>query len=194
MVEEFFNEDYYKSGNYTDYLQRKGRYVKLGESVIDLLDKLNLAKGPILDFGCAVGFLMEGLVEKGFEVDGVEISEWASSQAKQKGLNVTSSPNFDKEYAVTFALDVLEHMQVEDMNEMISKLKTETLVFRMPVVREGDDDYYLHCARRDPSHIIRWTKQGWKDFFSKKGYLPLDLNLPTIYDSVGVYSGIAIKL
>lgn len=194
MIDERYGENYYKSGNYTDYLQRKDRYVKLGESVIELLNKMNLANGPILDFGCATGFLMEGLQDLEFAVEGVEVSEWAIEQCRQKDLDVSSVPNYNRKYGITFALDVLEHLNEEELDRFVSNIQSDVLVFRMPIVREGDDDYYLAVARRDPTHLIRWTKQQWVDFFIAKGYLPIDLNLPSIYCTVGGYSGFAIKL
>ena len=189
-----YDESYYKTGNYIDYLQRKDRYAKLAENVLDHLNKMNLNKNPILDFGCAIGLLMDNLNEVGYEVDGVDISEWALEQCRAKNLNVSTTPNYEKQYGITFALDVLEHLTEEQLSTFVNKIQTKVLVFRMPTVEEGDTDYYLSVARRDKTHIIKWTKNEWRTFFKENGYLPIDLNLPSIYCALGGYSGIAIKV
>ena len=87
-----YDELYYKSNNYTTYLQRKERYSKTATEILEFLNKINHDHGPILDFGCAVGFLTEALLEKGHEVDSVDVSEWCIEEAKKKNLTVTRAP------------------------------------------------------------------------------------------------------
>jgi len=194
-MSELFGEDYYKTVNYVDFLQRKGRYVKLAEDIDGLLQKLNLNNGPVLDFGCAVGFVVEAMEDRGYEdVRGVDISEWAVSQCKEKGLDVSNRVDYDTEWGLTFCLDVLEHMTVEQVENFLDNLKTESLVFRVPVCAEEGEDYVLECSRKDPTHNIRWTAEQWKYLMEYHGYTVLSMNLPTIYSSEGVFSGLAIAL
>jgi hypothetical protein len=194
MFEEEFGEEYYNTGNYVDYMQRGDRYVKLSDEVLDLLNKLNLNDGKILDFGCAVGFVMQHLQDLGRDVRGVDISDWARRQCLEKNLLVSEKPDYSIEYGVTFALDVLEHMDPHEVRDFLLKLNSKVIVFRMPICLDGQTDYFLHQSRRDPTHKIRWTKSVWKDLFNSFGYQTLDLNLSTIFCGAGVYSGIAIKL
>ena len=63
----------------------------------------------------------------------------------------------------------------------------------MPVCANEGEDYVLNVSRVDPTHVIRWTKNQWRKLFENLGYFPLDLNLSTIYNSPGVYTGIAIR-
>lgn len=82
-----FNEEYFRTLNYVDYLNRRDRYIHTGREIADLLIKLKLLwteDSYILDYGCAVGFLMEGLISAGCSmVTGYDISEWALQQAAQ---------------------------------------------------------------------------------------------------------------
>jgi len=189
-----FDEHYFKSVNYTDYLERSNRYDQLAHEVMTHLKVHDLDKDPILDFGCAVGFLIEGLQKLGYkDVYGSDVSDWALEEARKKNLDVEKEPRLDVTHGVTFALDVLEHMPENEMRTFLDKLKTKVLVFRIPIRREEDDDYFLECSRADPTHVICWTKEQWRDLFSYKGYIALDLNLHTIYNSTGVYSGIALS-
>lgn len=189
-----YKEEYYNSINYTDYLERGDRYDRLADEIMAHLKIHNLDRGPILDFGCAVGMLLESLNKLGY-VDsyGADISTWALGEAKRKNLTVYDKPDYSSVHGITFALDVLEHMQSQQLTNFIRDIQTKTLVFRMPICKEGDNDYFLECSRADPTHIIRWTKNQWKKFFEDNDYIPLDLNLHTMYCSEGVYTGIAIS-
>lgn len=189
-----FDEKYFTTVNYIDYLKRGGRYVQLADEIMTHLKVHNLDKGPILDFGCAVGLLLDGLREIGYnDLYGVDISDWAVEQAQSKGHQVNKEPLYDSVHGVTFALDVLEHMSEKDLDSFMVNLQTKVLVYRIPIRREEDDDYFLECSRADPTHTICWTKKEWNQYFKDRHYVPLDINLHTIYNGTGVYSGIAIN-
>lgn len=188
-----FGEDYYKTVNYLDYLNRGGRYDQLADEIMDTLKTLGLSDGPILDFGCAVGHLLASLKKMGYNTAyGVDISEWALEQATLKGLEVLSEIPRGMTHGVTFSLDVFEHMDEQQLSSAMRELETRAIVFRVPVCANRGEDYVLECSRQDPTHQIRWTKNQWRDFFVEYGYVTLDLNLHTIYNSEGVFSGIAI--
>ena len=190
-----FDESYYRTVNYIDFLQRKDRYVKLATDINSLLEKLELSNGPVLDFGCAVGFVMEAMEDLGYEdVRGVDISEWAVQQCKEKGLDVSTEVDFDTDYGITFALDVFEHMTKHDLDNFMDQIVTDTIVFRIPICAEEGEDYVLECSRADPTHTIRWTRDQWDMYFTNHEYYVLGIDLPTIYCSEGVFAGIALKI
>lgn len=188
-----FDKEYYESNNYTNYLDRQDRYIRLAEEVSDFLGKMNLLKEPVLDFGCAVGFLLKGLENRVDECYGVDISEWALEQARERGHDVSDQVNWDLDHGVVFGLDVFEHMTKPDLDDFFNRIKTKAVVFRIPVCANEDEDYVLECSRVDPTHIICWTKKQWSDYFRQYGFLSVELNLSTIYNSEGVYSGLALR-
>lgn len=193
MNSKLYNELYYKSNNYVDYLERSDRYVALANEIHSLLKSLSLNIDPVLDFGCAVGFVTQAMLDLGYTVEGVEISEWALEQCRRKNLNVSNTPNYDKEYGVVFALDVLEHMNESELNEFVDNIKTKTMIVRVPICLEEGEDYYFDVANNDKTHIIKWTSQQWDNLFRSKGYFTLKLNLSTIYSSLGGYCALCIK-
>ena len=85
-------------------------------------------------------------------------------------------------------------MEENELETFLRNLKTDILVFRVPTVKEEGDDYVLSQARRDPTHVIRWTDEQWKDAIENHCYTILPLYLPTIYCAEGAYCGIAIKI
>lgn len=188
-----FDKSYYESNNYTNYLGREDRYIKLADEVISHLKTFDLVQSPILDFGCAVGFLMKGL-EKYGDVYGVDVSDWALERASAQGHKVQKAIDTKLDHGMVFALDVFEHISEEDLEQILLNLQTKLIVFRMPVCANEGEDYVLDVSRVDPTHIVCWTKDQWRRLFKDFGYLPLDLNLSTIYNSPGVYTGIAIRI
>lgn len=75
-------------------------------------------KGNILDVGCATGFLLEEASEIGFNPYGIEISEYASSIAKNKFgekriyTGTLENHNFDEDsFDVITMCDCIEHVE-----------------------------------------------------------------------------------
>ncbi len=94
--------------------QEKGRRI----SARILLNKITKykRKGRILDIGCATGFLLNEARKMGWEVYGVELSEWAVNFGREKlNLNifagVLKEANFPYNYFDAIALvDSIEHL------------------------------------------------------------------------------------
>lgn len=195
-----FTSEYYKSVNYVDYLDRGDRYDRIVNELLDLLQKINLIDLQdktkyILDFGCAVGHVLNALEKRNLrKAYGVDISEWALEYAWEKGLAVQKEVSWHEYHSLVFALDVFEHMPLDDLNAFFEQIKTDSVVFKVPVCKNSGEDYVLQVSRNDPTHVIRWTKNEWKSFFTEHGYFTLDLNLYTIYNSEGVYTGLAIRV
>src|SRR5438105_293935 len=76
--------------------------------------------GPrtVLDAGCAMGFLVEALRDRGVEAYGVDISDYAISQVRSdvkpycKVGSITEP--LDSKYDLIVSIEVLEHLNPED--------------------------------------------------------------------------------
>jgi SAM-dependent methyltransferase len=69
---------YFEGDNYVSYEeQAKGDVAK----VVELFEKYG-ARGPVLEIGCATGMMLEALRAKGFDVYGVDSSNWAVERAR----------------------------------------------------------------------------------------------------------------
>lgn len=187
-----YTAEYYQSSNYADYLERSERYKKTAFEISALLKSLNLVNREsfIIDFGCAVGFLMKGFQEVGLKnIVGVEISDWARSRAQKTGLTVYKSvDNFvPSPVDLLIALDVFEHMTDQEIAKVLTKTFPRALLVRIPSSTDGGKTFTLEISRQDPTHINCKTKEQWIEFFKEFEYKTFfRLNLYTVYDTPGV--------
>jgi cyclopropane fatty-acyl-phospholipid synthase-like methyltransferase len=160
-----------------------------------MLDKLRLVskKDTILDYGCAVGFLMEGFRELGYKnVYGYDISDWAVAQAKNKGLNILNKVK-KRAFDVIICLDVLEHMSDHEIHRVFAQYRSDIMIVRIPCSTDGKQ-FVLEVSNRDQTHINRKTKGDWTRLINDLGYgTVLPLNLLTIYDTPGVMCALCLK-
>jgi len=190
-----YSEEYYKSVNYVTYLHRKPKYVRHANEISNLLKSFNLItlNSKILDYGCAVGFLIEGLQEIGYNnVIGYDISEWATDQCKNKHINMLSDIQTDL-YDLICCLDVLEHMTDIEITNVFSKLDGNMLLVRIPCSTDGID-YHLEVSKNDSTHRNCKTKDQWIELFRHLGYnFFMSINTNTIYDTPGVMCYLCFK-
>lgn len=191
-----YDANYYRSSNYADYLERADRYKKTAYEISDLLRKLKLADNSsyILDYGCAVGFLMDGFQEAGHtKVIGFEVSEWAAEEASKRGKMVWTDLQRLNERSrlygtdVMVALDVFEHMTDTQIRQALDHTDPKVIVARIPVSTDGGKTFHLAVSRADETHVNCKTSEQWIEFFRELGYATfLRLNLFTVYDTPGV--------
>ncbi|MEO0084030.1 MAG: methionine biosynthesis protein MetW, partial [candidate division WOR-3 bacterium] len=97
-LDALYNQTYFKSPTpltlgYEDYIKDYKNITKTFKKRWAEIEKHLTGRSKVLDIGCACGFLLKFLKEKGIETYGVEISEFASRFAREKfGLNVISKP------------------------------------------------------------------------------------------------------
>lgn len=193
ISQKVYSSDYYRSSNYADYLERADRYKKTAYELVDLLTKLNLIgqHNRIVDFGCAVGFLLEGFKALGFEeVVGYEVSDWAIAEGERRGNEIEKWDPAAKWMCradVMTVLDVFEHMEDGEIKRVIELFRPKCLIVRIPTSVDGGKTFALEVSRQDPTHINCKTKEQWIEFLRSVGYgTCLRLNMYTIYDTPGV--------
>jgi predicted TPR repeat methyltransferase len=191
----FFDENYYKSINYLNYLQRQ---IKYKNTAIDIIEDLKLnTEDSILDYGCATGLLLEPLKDLNFlNTLGFDISEWAIQEAKNKLLNVTNDINeiIKRSFDLTIVLDVFEHMFDNQIHDLLDNLKTKSLLCRIPVSLDNENDFFLEVSKKDRSHVNCKSKKEWIKKIEEYNFTySRDINNRSIYDSDGCFCGLFIK-
>lgn len=187
-----YNQQYYQSSNYADYLERADRYKKTAYELEGLFRQISLVSKDslIMDFGCAVGFLLEGLREQGYRnLVGVEISEWARTEALKRIPSVLPSIEHFAGSSVDLlvALDVFEHMTDREIRDVLNKTCPKAILVRIPTSTDEGKSFHLEVSRSDPTHINCKTKEQWIEFFKSFEYSNcFRLNLYTVYDTPGV--------
>lgn len=196
-----YDKSYYESSNYASYLERSERYFQLASELHhEFLPKIGLGglqDKPVLDYGCAVGFMVKALKKLGYkDVQGYDVSNWAIEYGKNNldltsGELSTSKKILKKKYELVLALDVLEHVNEEELETILSNISSSFIIVRIPVCKVDGGSYYLEVSERDKTHTIRWTKNRWIDKFSSKGYeVFTPMCLHNIYDTQGVMCAI----
>ncbi|MSR71083.1 MAG: class I SAM-dependent methyltransferase [Candidatus Taylorbacteria bacterium] len=99
---------------YIDYEIDKEPMIPAFTKYIDLIEKNSLRKGKLLDVGAATGFFIKMAGNRGWEAEGVEISDYAASQARANGHKVktgslSSIVTPPETYSVITMFDVFEH-------------------------------------------------------------------------------------
>ena len=99
------------------YLQEREGRVLTFEQHLQPLEKITGQGGgrKLLDVGCYIGVFLEIAAQHGWDVCGIEPSEWAAEQAKKLGLNVIhgtlATANLPEvSFDVVTLWDVIEHL------------------------------------------------------------------------------------
>jgi 2-polyprenyl-3-methyl-5-hydroxy-6-metoxy-1,4-benzoquinol methylase len=120
FLKRYYDEGYFRGNpNRCAYVDYQGDEKIIKKNMRVYLDEiLNFKKeGKLLDIGCSLGFFLELAEEAGFEPFGIDISSYAFSEAKKRGvtnikLGELSQVGFSKKsFDVICLFDVIEHFQ-----------------------------------------------------------------------------------
>ncbi|MHB8692692.1 MAG: class I SAM-dependent methyltransferase [Solirubrobacteraceae bacterium] len=129
-AESYWTSDSPKTQGYHDYRADEPLYLKTFRKRLGYALRSGVGGDGImraLDVGCAAGFCMAALRERGFEVHGVEVSEAIGSHARDHfgfGDNVfigtlEDSPHAERSFDLICMWDVVEH--VPDPRALLAK-------------------------------------------------------------------------
>jgi SAM-dependent methyltransferase len=202
--ERFYQSEYY------DLLRRGGRAPELGrllaggekaekerawlrETLFDDITTELAEHGSgkrVLDIGCGQGELLQWLVERGFEADGIEPSEDAAAIARERGLAartatleelVADSP---PPYDAALLVNVLEH--VPRPEEMLRAIHGILEPGGFLYIRVPNDFNPLQAAAQSkldaepwwvavPDHVNYFDVESLCDLTRQTGYEPVDV-------------------
>jgi len=127
-ISALYNEDYYKPwGLDTDSsvvgeMKMASFYMKL-----EIVEK-TIKKGKVLDIGCATGFFLESAEARGWDVYGVEISEYSAGIAGEKvgadrvfNGSLMEAKYEDGFFDVVFMSDLIEH--IKDIDNFMGEVR-----------------------------------------------------------------------
>lgn len=140
----------------------------------------SLAKGRMLEIGCASGSFMHRMSKEGWEVEGVEFSAAAATKARSLGYKVhtgslETAPDPEKLYDIVVGWMVLEHLH--DPILALQKLYCWTkpggwLVVSVPNVESIEarifKDYWY--ALQLPTHLYHFTPKSLEMVLEKAGW------------------------
>lgn len=164
MNAALFDEHYYRCGCGTPY-RREARWLDFFSGVAEQIVG-RLAPPTVLDAGCAMGFLVEALRDRGVAAEGVDVSEYALSQVRDDVKPYCRAASvldpFPRRYALIVCLEVLEHLPPEAAEPAVANLCafTDDVLFS-----SSPSDY------SEPTHFNVQPADYWAELFARQGFI-----------------------
>jgi 2-polyprenyl-3-methyl-5-hydroxy-6-metoxy-1,4-benzoquinol methylase len=188
-----FEKDYYIDSSISNYVNYTCK--KFNGLYDDLITLPITKEDSILDFGCATGGLVNCFYQNGYtNIKGTDISYWAINYGRTQFnlsadiLNHYNRQLLENNFNFIFFLDVLEHIPLNELNELLSLIKkTSRLIVRIPVSKVEGENFVLEVSKNDKTHIQIHDKEWWINLFKKHGFNNNNTILKdVIYESEGV--------
>lgn len=140
----------------------------------------NQKPGRMLEIGCASGSFMLEMTKKGWEVEGIEFSEFAAKNAQKLGLKVhigslEEAPKPDKLYNLVVGWMVLEHLhEPVKALEKLHKWTTKDAWAVFSIPNAGSLEFKIFkdhwYATQLPTHLYHFTPQTISKVLEKAGW------------------------
>ena len=122
--EEYWNSDRAKDFGYTQYLAEASLYLRTYAMRSQVIDTYKQRPGTVLDVGCAAGFFLKVMADKGWNTTGIEISSKMVAYAREQlGLGDVRRGDLlsiefadDVRFDVVTLWDVIEHLERPDLH------------------------------------------------------------------------------
>jgi cellulose synthase/poly-beta-1,6-N-acetylglucosamine synthase-like glycosyltransferase/glycosyltransferase involved in cell wall biosynthesis len=164
-----YDAEYYRTGCGPKPYEHNEYWLRFFGSLADALIAY-LHPQTVFDAGCALGFLVESLRDRGIQAWGADISEFAIQNVREdirpftrvasitQPLN-TAAPRYD----LVACIEVLEHLTPDEAARAISNLAavTDTILFS-----STPSDF------NEPTHINVRPPADWLELFSAHGFSP----------------------
>ena len=143
---------------------RDAEWLRFFGTVADRIAESKPAR--VLDAGCAMGLLVEALVERGIDAHGIDISDYAISQAApaiRDRVRVGSlTTPLDGRYDLIVCIEVLEHMPPADARVALASL-----------CRHADDIIFSSSPTDfgETTHVNVQPPEAWAEAFAREGLL-----------------------
>lgn len=165
---ELYSDRYFTEGKtgYPDYIKDERTHRRQARRYLARLGRFHAAPGALLDVGCAAGFFLDEARQRGWDVTGCDISEYARRHAEGVlGLRVVCAPFLEAPLApssfdLITLFNVLEHLpQPRAVSERLygllrpgGRLLIETWDSRSLVARTLGGKWHQYA----PPHVLSW--------------------------------------
>lgn len=191
--------------------------IEMGRIQADHSERILGRKGKILEVGCGRGENLLGVVERGWEGFGVEMTEEFAFVAKSKGIQVEVSSaeeskllSKENTYDVVILAAILEHLYEPQriLKKIHSALKSDGLVF-IDVPNEAAlslaiGNLYMKLKGKDwainlsptfpPFHVVGFTPKSLKHILEKTGFEILEMRIQKYSNTLPRGSSLLRKL
>jgi O-antigen biosynthesis protein len=161
---ELYGKAYYESHFGGPAYERSDHWLTFFGRIADRL-VADMAPGTFLDAGCAMGFLVESMYDRGVDAEGIDISDYAVAQAREDvrdRVRVGSILEpFGKRYDLISCIETLEHLAPADAERAVANLcaHTDDIIFT-----STPDDH------AEPTHLNVRPAEYWVELFARQGF------------------------
>lgn len=157
---------YFEHGLGSPYRRGAGDWEAFFGQVADFIIA-EYAPRTVLDAGCAIGFLVEALRERGVDARGFDISEYAISQVPEELMPYCTLGSVTDEIEGTYDLitciEVLEHVPPDVAEQAIENFARHTDRILFSSTPDDVDE---------PTHVNVKQPENWVAAFAEQGFLP----------------------
>jgi 2-polyprenyl-3-methyl-5-hydroxy-6-metoxy-1,4-benzoquinol methylase len=171
-----------KTHGYHDYRAAASLYTKTFDKRLGFVLRDGPSGGAALDIGCAAGFCMQAMRERGFDAHGVEVSATIASHAIERlGFDTVhigtleSAPFAERSFDLITAWDVIEH--VVDPRALLSRARELLTPSGLLVVETQNIDSAFARALgsrwhhfKHAEHIYHFTPQTLRTLLASAGF------------------------
>lgn len=179
-----YDADYYERGvelgisGYTSYRWMPEMTIPLAHEIVT---QLGIEKHErIMDFGCAKGYLVKALRLLHHDAMGLDISEYALSQAPEDVKPYLKKFNGSIWDTVDWiiAKDVLEHVSYEELPALLYNMRGATNHLFIVVPLGDGKKYVIPEYEKDTTHVIREGLDWWREQLQRARF---ELKLASTY-------------
>ena len=177
-MSELYNAEYYHSGCGPIPYEEPEHWVNFFGMIADRI-VADIHPKTVLDAGCAMGYLVAALRDRGVEAYGVDISAYAISKVREDvrpfckvgSLTEPLPAGLPDRYDLVVTIEVLEHLYAEDGRQAIRNLcqLTDKVLFT-----STPDDFI------EPTHVNVQQREYWCRTFFENGFVD-DINYRPTY-------------
>ena len=188
-----YEKNYYLN-EYPDYESDKVIHLKNNNILLDEIEKY-YPKGKLIEIGSAFGFFLSAAISRNWQVEGFEISEYASKLAVDKYKLPVRNEDFlsaelNGKYDLVVMLDTIEHLLNPDL--FIEKISKITQPGSGLVITTGDiNSLYSKIFGKKwrliapPMHIYYYNPCSVTYLLNKFGLDVLSISHPSKYFNLG---------
>ena len=169
-MSELYNAEYYHNGCGPIPYEEPEHWTKFFGGIADRIVE-DLAPKTVLDAGCAMGYLVAALRDRGVEAYGLDISEYAISMVREDirpycfvgSLTEPLPKGLPTRFDLVTSIEVLEHIYAEDAEKAIKNLcaMTDRVVFSST---PSDFTERTHVNVQQPEY---WAKRFFRHGFCR---------------------------
>lgn len=191
-VSVYENPDYFsgaeKGFGYVDYDADKEAMYSVFEKYLTQAEKLVPTKGRLLDVGAATGFFIALAEKRGWEGEGIEVSEYAAAKGRARGLHINTGTFSNLKYVpgsynLITMFDVIEHMQ--DPYADLASAEAALARGGVLLITTPDSGSFLARLLRTrwhlvvpPEHLFYFTKQSMRSILESLGFKVRSITRP----------------